>query len=90
MADQKGIKETLELLQGVKDLVVDFKKVFADGKVNIEDLPVAMELLGQMGELTAAAQGVNDVWPELKDLSGDEIDQVVAKALEVVAAFKAA
>lgn len=84
-----GIKETLELLQGIKDLVVDAKKVLADGTVSLSDLPVAVELLSQLGELTQAVQGVGDVPSEVTDLTSDEINVLVAKVLEIVAAIKA-
>lgn len=84
-----GIKESLELLEGLKVLIVDGKKVLADGKIGLEDLPVAMELLGQLNTLTLAAQGVTDVPKELGDLSQEEITILVAKVFELVAAVKA-
>lgn len=83
-----GIKESLELLNGIKLLVVDVKKVFADGKINLADLPVAMELLGQLNELTEAAKGIGQIPAEMKDLTGEEINQLVAKVFEIVAAAK--
>lgn len=85
-----AIKETMELLEGIKDLALDAKKVMADGKIDVADLPVAMDILGQLGTLSAAVEGVDQVLPELKDLSADEINTVVAKVLEIVAAVKAA
>lgn len=88
--ESNGIKETLELLQGIKDIAVDAKKVLKDGAVNLADLPIAMELLGQLGELSAAVQGVDQVVAEVKDLDAGEINQIVAKVLEIAAAVKAA
>lgn len=87
MAD---IKEMMELFQGIKDLAVDAKKILSDGAINLTDLPIAMELLGQLGDLTTAVQGIGDIPSEIKDLSPDEINQLVAKVLEIVAAIKAA
>lgn len=84
------IKETLEMLEGVKVLAVSGKKIFADGKVSIADLPVALELLAQFGTLNAAVAGADQVIPEMKDLSADEANQIVAKVLEIVAVIKAA
>lgn len=84
------IKESLELLDGLKVVAVGAKVVFKDGKVDINDLPEAMVLLGQLGTITAALQGVELVMPELKDLSADEVNQLIAKVLEIVAAVKAA
>lgn len=85
-----GIKETVELLKGLRDLALDAKKVLADGAVTLGDLPVAVSLLGQLGTLTSAIQGVSDIPTELKDLSADEINELVSTVLEMVAAVKAA
>jgi hypothetical protein len=90
MSEAKGIKEILEVLDGVKVLLVNGKKVMADGKVSLADLPVAMELLKQMSVLNAAVQGASEVVAEAKDISGPEVDELVAKVLEVFAAVKAA
>lgn len=90
MAEAKGIKETLELLEGVKVLIVEAKKVLADGKVSLADLPVVLGLLQKFSVLNAAVQGVDEVVSEAKDLSSDEATLVIAKVLELVAAAKAA
>lgn len=84
-----GIKESLEVLEGLKILVSDAKQVLADGAINLSDLPVAMELLGQLGTLTDAVQGVDQVPVEMKDLTPDEINLLVSKVLEIVAVLKA-
>ncbi len=86
MAD---IKETLELLDGVKKLGVGIKKVLADGKLNLADLPVLIGLIQDFPTLTAAAQGADQIPTEIKDLTMAEANQLVAKVMEVVAAIKA-
>ena len=91
MAEElKGIEGTLALLQALQDLAVDAKKVLADGKVDLADLPVAMNLLSQLGDFTKAIQGINELPAEIKDLSADEINQLVAKVFDIVAQVKAA
>lgn len=90
MAEAKGIKETLELLEGVKVLIVESKKVLADGKVSLADLPAVLSLLQKFSVLNAAVQGAGEIVGEVKDLSGDEANQVIAKVLELAAAAKAA
>lgn len=84
-----GIKESLELLEGVRLLAVDSKMVLADGKIDLKDLPVAMALLGQLGKLNAALQGITDIPKEVKDLSPEEIQQLAAAALMIVTSFRA-
>lgn len=90
MAETKGIKETLEVLDGVKVLIVQAKAVFADGKVNLADLPVLLGLLQNLSVLNAAVQGADQVIAEAKDLSSEEATVVIAKVLELVAAVKGA
>lgn len=85
-----SIKESLELLEGVKILAVETKKVLADGKLNLNDLPVLLGLMQNFGKLSAAVQDADQVIVEAKDLSAAEAEQLVAKILEIVAAVKAA
>jgi hypothetical protein len=85
-----GIKESLELLEGVKLLALDAKAVLKDGKINLADLPILLAAISQFGALTAAIQGVNLILPEVKDLDQDEVNQLAGKVLEIVAVIKAA
>lgn len=87
---ETGIKETQELLKGIELLLIDVKKVAADGKLNLADLPVAKDLVNQLGELTAAIQGVKEVPAEIKNLSAEELQAVGAQVLAMFAAIKAA
>jgi hypothetical protein len=86
----KGIKESLELLQGIKVLAVDAKKIMANGKLDLSDLGVAMDLLKQLGTLSSAVQGIDQISSEVKDLSPEEVNQLAQKVLEVVEALRAA
>lgn len=87
---EKGIKETLELIDGLKLLAVTGKKVAADGKLSLGDAGALMGLLGKLGDLGKAVSGVDQVPAEVKDLSPEELEQIGAKVLELVAAVKAA
>lgn len=83
-------KETMEFLEGVKVLVVTAKAVFKDGKVSLDDLPVAMQLLQDFPKLNAAVQGLGDVPAEFKSLSQEDAQLLLAKLFEVINAAKAA
>lgn len=85
-----GIKETMELLEGIKVLSVSGKQVFADGKVSLADLPVAMTLLTQFATLSNAVKDVNQIPAEAKDLTAEEANMLIAKVLEIVNVIKAA
>ena len=84
------VKESLELLEGFKVLAVDAKKVFADGKIDIADLPVAWDLLSQLSVISAAVDGIDKIPSEVTALSAEEINSLVTKVLEIVAIIKAA
>lgn len=90
MAEVVGIKEIVELLEGVKLLGINGKKVMADGKVDFSDFPVVLELLKQYATLVEAVKGLDQVPAEVKDLSADEAQVILAKVVEIVAALKAA
>lgn len=87
--ETKGIKESLELLEGLRLLGVDAKLVLADGKIDLKDITVGWALVGQLSKLNAAAQGISEVPSELKDLSADEVHQLATAALAIVTSFKA-
>lgn len=78
MAELKGISEIKAVLLALKDLAIDGKKVMADGKIDLSDLPVAMDLLKQQNDFVAAIKGMSELMPEAKDLSSQEMMEVVA------------
>ena len=82
------IKETLEALEGVKDLAQDVKDVLADGKIGFGDLGVIFKLMNQFSVLNAAIQGAGLIGAELKDLDPVEAEVLMAKVNEIVAIFK--
>ena len=85
-----GIKETLELLEGLKVVGVTGAKVFEDKKINLEDLPKLVELGQNFSVLKDAVEGIKDVDDELKELDQQEIMQIVSKVFELVKAIKEA
>lgn len=86
----KGIKETLELLDGLKVIGVTGSKVFADGKIKLDDLPKLLELGKKFEVIKEAVLGVDQIKDEVKDLDQEEIMQLVAKILELASAMKEA
>lgn len=87
---QKGIKEISEFLAGVRLLGVDAKKVLADKKVNLADLPVAMDLLQHSDAIVQAAVGADQIPAEVKDLSAEEAQQVLAELFDVMKSIREA
>jgi len=84
------IKETLELLEGVKILAKAVKKALADGKLGWDDAAVLLQLLDQQKALIDAISASNQVPAELKDLSFEEAKLIIDKVIEMVKEIKAA
>jgi hypothetical protein len=74
---EKGIKELLELIEGLKQLGLVGRAVLKDGKVDLSDLNAITLLLGKQDALLAAFNGVANVPGEVKDLTLDEALVVV-------------
>ncbi len=85
-----GIKESMELLEGVKVVGVIVKKALADGKVNLADLPLLMGAVPKLSLILEASKGTELIVAEIKDMDAAELNQLGAKVLEVIAAIKAA
>lgn len=90
MSEEKSIKETMELLEGIKEIAVFGKKVFKDGKVNFADLMLFADLLKKQEQLIAAFKDADEVLIEAKDLSSEEAGQIIAYVMAAVKEYKEA
>lgn len=84
------IKEMKELVAGLELLLVSGKKVMADGKLGVADLPAAMELFQKMNVLIDAVVGIKEIPAEVKDLSQEEMVELVALMYGMVKKVKEA
>jgi hypothetical protein len=66
MLDTKKIEEIVEALSHV---IIAGKKISADKKVNLEDLPAAMELIVKLPSIAAAFADIKLAVEEAKDLA---------------------
>jgi len=78
-----AIKETLEVLEAVKTIAVIGTKTFKDG-VQISDLGALSELAANFSVFSEAVKGIDQVDDEFKDLSQEEILQLINKIFEIV------
>lgn len=90
MAEEKGVKELLELVAGLKEVVLLGKAVMKDGKIDLSDLSLLSGLLLKQQELLAAFQGLSELGEEVKDLSLDEAKVVIAAIIDAAKDVKAA
>lgn len=87
---KRDIKEISELIDGIEAVGVPVAKVFADGKVNSLDLPHGLELVQNHQKIIDAADNIDDVVPEAKDIDPAEAVIIVQKLYKVAASIKAA
>ncbi len=85
-----GVKELLELVAGLKELIILGKHVLKDGKVDFGDLTLVGELLTQQRLLLDAFTGLSALEAEVKDLGLDEIKQVIQALMDAVKEVEAA
>lgn len=81
------IKNTTEVIDAIDATVDMVKKVLEDGKVDIKDLPVLMDLVKAIPVYKVAVEGAKDIKDELKDLSQDEIAFLALRMLAIVKKF---
>jgi len=77
------IDKILKILEQIETLGVSGKKIMADGKVDLADLPVAIGLLSEINSMIEAFKGAKEAFGELKDLDSAESLEIVKKLYEV-------
>lgn len=88
--ESKSIKESKELIKGVEVVGVAAVKIFADGKVNLADLPHLAELAKNLDVVIAGAEGAGEIPAEVKDLDQAELIELGTAAFALVKALKEA
>ena len=79
-----GTKETEELIALIQAAADAIKAAKADGEINWRDIP---KVGGVLVALKAAAQGNDKVPAELKDLTREEIEKLMAKSMTAILAM---
>ena len=79
------LKESLELLKGIKLILNSLNKVFADGKLDWSDATIVLDLAKEYEVLIAAVDGFNYINDELKNL---EEHEYIALAMNIFPMLK--
>lgn len=79
-----GIKESKELLVGVSNVIEALAEIYEDKKINFDDVDSIIKLGMKMDEMIAAFTGLKEVPAELKDLSKEELVELVVPLYEMV------
>jgi hypothetical protein len=90
MSEEKGVKELLELVAGLKEVGLLVKGSLKDGKIDLNDLSLLLGLLPKQQILLDAFQGLSEVDDEVKDLSLDEAMLVIQALVNAAKEVKAA
>ena len=72
----KGVKETVELLEGMGAAAALIKKIAKDG-LSVSDLVYLKELSDSLPEFKAAVEGADEIPAELKELDESEVLQII-------------
>lgn len=86
--DFKDIKDTLELIDGFEIIIFTCMKVLIDGKINMSDLPVILDLLKEAGKIIEAVRGVSNIPDEIRDIDQSEAAEIGFKIYEIVDRIK--
>ena len=85
-----GTENIEKVADAVKELVIVGKKVAADKKVNLEDLPAVIGLATKLPMLAEAFQSLGEALDEGKDLDVAEVVSLIQKIHEKVKQVEAA
>lgn len=83
------IHNTLEILEAVEILALVGAKIAKDKKVNLEDLPVLVDIAKKFDKLSEAITDVDQIYSEIKDLDESELIAIVSKVLIISKSLKA-
>jgi hypothetical protein len=90
MTQKRDVKELIEVLDGIEAVGVPVAETLADGKVNAEDFPHALELLQGHQKIIDAVEGIDEIPAEVADIDPAEAVLVVQKLYSVVGKIKEA
>jgi hypothetical protein len=88
--EKLGVEKIEKLVDALGHVIIAGKKVTADKKVDLNDLPAIMELLMKVPAIVDAFKQVSDVWLEVKDVDVDEAIQLIVKINAKVKEIEAA
>jgi hypothetical protein len=92
VAEKLDLESIKKVVHGGEALIIPCVKAFADGKVNVADVPFAVELLKGTPQIIEGCSAIKGAIPEFKDLDQSEIIEIAAigydLVLKIVAAYK--
>lgn len=81
---QLGTDKIEKAAEALAHIVIAGKKISADKKVNLEDLPAAMEFITKLPSIVEAFSAYEEIIAQGKDIEVTEIVQLIVKVDELV------
>ena len=85
-----GTEKIEKAAEALAHIVIAGKKISADKKVDLQDLPAAMELITKLPAIVEAFTALDEVVAEGKDLDIAEVVALIKKVDELVKAVEKA
>lgn len=85
-----GTQKIEQIVEAVSHIAKAGKKITADGKADLNDLPAVMELLVKVPEIIEAFKVAGEAWKEVKDVNVDEVIQLIVLVNKKVKEIEAA
>lgn len=88
--EAKGIKESLEILKGLRIVVPAGVEVMSDGKLSAKDIKPVVEAIKKYDVVVEAVKNGGEAILEAKDYDMAELALIGAETLELIKDIKAA
>ena len=72
-----GTQKIEKMVDAITHVIIAGKKITADKKLDLNDLPAAMDLLVRVPSIVEAFKDAGEAWKEAKDVSVDEVVQLI-------------
>lgn len=90
MSQQIGIEKLEKVVESVKHIAIAAKKISADKKVSLEDLPAAMDLLVKLPAIAESLTAWKDILAQGQDIDVAEVVVLIQKIDAAVKEIEAA
>lgn len=74
---QLGTEKIEAIVESLTHVAVAAKKISADKKISLEDVPAAMELLVKLPGIVDSVKELGAAWSEVKDVDVAEVVQLI-------------
>lgn len=90
MSEKLGVDKIEKAAEALSKIVIAGKKISADKKVNLDDLPAAMALIVELPSIVEAVSAWQEILAQGKDIDVAEVVQLIGKVDELVKVVEAA